>query len=906
MSTSSIWGEFEPQASQAYPLALLKHLLKQTMGHFAAQGGCLALFDEGKNQMRVVLHLRARSGNGGMKTPGRPTTVHLYNDNAQHSTLGRMRHLPPSSTQPLKEIDYEDVPAHLFLPFAVGTTHMDERSVIGYAWRQNEAYVMKHDYYLEKFYPNEHPPYMDVHPSSYLIVPVRESTLNDEVHGRYRQPRVLGIVVLYLVSPTLKAEFTDRQRKDALHYMERIALYLQNERQRQAQERTSMYLQRLQDISMVFPTSVALTDLVQRVYEFTHSIVDVSAMLLTLYDRDTQKIYDIFGVIDGVQIRSIAESPRIMTPEERPCWWHIAQNEKKRLVFSPVHDKEECDAYRELLYGAWGDQSQCESFLFLPMKMFSRVTGSLCITSKHFNAYQPEEIQVLETMIQIVTVSIENEKLYKRDGERLRESKYREEQLAAMNSSLQSISSTIDLNELLYKLVKMVAVLVKAEMCVFFQMSQDNRELVAKAIYAIPKEVKKEDLDAMIEADEPILPAREYEHNELIEQIRIQFKGTNLESITANNGFFYLTRTDLEELAHQSPEGGAIFLLETEVQQMLMIPVSFNGNLMGLLAVHTPREMRIFHPRAVGTLLAISAQAANAIHTAQLFEQRAEAYAELEHLSRLKDEFLVTASHELRTPLTAVSGYATQLKRQLEKEQLRPEQILRYTTKIVSASQQLTDLVQSMTEAARMGAVDKKLELQITPLNVKSLVEMVVTLIRANVDQECMTDVADDLWMWGDDTRVRQVLSNLLVNATKYSPPQSSVQITAESLSLAEIAQLYPMAQVDHELLIEHGGDEAVVMHISDQGEGVLPEDQERIFEKFVRAPRSLTTPVRGSGLGLYISRRYVEAMNGRLWLDHSVPGEGSTFCFFLPRFPTPPSVPTERNGENEGNDIYP
>jgi signal transduction histidine kinase len=79
-----------------------------------------------------------------------------------------------------------------------------------------------------------------------------------------------------------------------------------------------------------------------------------------------------------------------------------------------------------------------------------------------------------------------------------------------------------------------------------------------------------------------------------------------------------------------------------------------------------------------------------------------------------------------------------------------------------------------------------------------------------------------------------------------------------------------------------------VLVHVYDEGEGILPEDQEKIFEKFVRAPRSLTTPVRGSGLGLYICRRYIEAMGGRLWLQQSIPGEGSSFSFYLARIGAP------------------
>src|SRR5205823_4742267 len=91
-----------------------------------------------------------------------------------------------------------------------------------------------------------------------------------------------------------------------------------------------------------------------------------------------------------------------------------------------------------------------------------------------------------------------------------------------------------------------------------------------------------------------------------------------------------------------------------------------------------------------------------------------------------------------------------------------------------------------------------------------------------------------------------------------------------------------------------------VLIHVHDEGEGILPEDQLRIFEKFFRAPRSLTTPVRGSGLGLYICRRYIEAMGGRLWLQQSIPGEGSHFSFYLPRIDAPVKTDTgEHNTES-------
>ena len=483
-------------------------------------------------------------------------------------------------------------------------------------------------------------------------------------------------------------------------------------------------------------------------------------------------------------------------------------------------------------------------------------------------------------MVQIVTVNIENAKLYERDRELLQEAKQREAQLAAINSALQAIGSGLNVTELLNNLVKSVAVLVNVDMCVFFQLSPTKEELITHTIHA-PTIIRQID-------DGSARPALASSHNisvpdELINMVRFPIKGTFLEQ-RLSEGFFYLDTPQLEELAQRGEEAVTIFLQETQIQNMLMIPMSSQAELVGILGVPTPKDTHFFRPKDIGSLLAICAQATSAIRNAQLFEQREEAYAELQHLSKLKDEFLVTASHELRTPLTAISGYSSQLRRQSSR--ILPAQILRFATKIAGATEQLINLVSSMTEAAQMGAEDKKLVLEIEPVHVLSAVE-ISTMLTLNAEHKIFYDVDPNLWVNADMMRFRQVLSNLLENAVKYSSPESNVYLSSAAMTLDEAVSLLSDDQFDPAML--EGGDPPVVLiRVQDQGEGVLPTDQQRIFEKFVRAPRSLTTSVRGSGLGLYICRRYIEAMGGKLWLERSVPNEGSTFSFYLPRVNAP------------------
>jgi len=147
-----------------------------------------------------------------------------------------------------------------------------------------------------------------------------------------------------------------------------------------------------------------------------------------------------------------------------------------------------------------------------------------------------------------------------------------------------------------------------------------------------------------------------------------------------------------------------------------------------------------------------------------------------------------------------------------------------------------------------------------------------------------VADLLPDLWVNGDAANIRQVLMHLLENATKYSPPGTVVRVSATAFFLSDIEPLLSEDQADPAFFIEHENIPVVLVRVTDQGEGILPEDRKRIFDKFVRAPRSLTTPVRGSGLGLYICRRYIEAMNGKVWLEQSEANEGSTFSFYLPQ----------------------
>jgi glutamate:GABA antiporter len=264
------------------------------------------------------------------------------------------------------------------------------------------------------------------------------------------------------------------------------------------------------------------------------------------------------------------------------------------------------------------------------------------------------------------------------------------------------------------------------------------------------------------------------------------------------------------------------------------------------------------YPRLLGSL---NEQTAAARENARLYTELSQAYDRLSELDHLKDAFLTTASHELRTPLTIVQGYLELLGE--INDNTDPEVRRAFLNKARRACDELVLLQANIMDASRIKF--DTATLVISTLQLKDICTAVVDLFEPLFVQQERTmemDIAPDITVKADETRLKQVLRNLIANALRYSPPQTSIQITARALP-------------------EEG---MVEIRVIDHGAGIPPDKQEIIFDKFVRLDRDMHGIIRGSGLGLYITRQLVEAMKGTIAVESSgIECEGSTFLFTLP-----------------------
>jgi signal transduction histidine kinase len=232
-------------------------------------------------------------------------------------------------------------------------------------------------------------------------------------------------------------------------------------------------------------------------------------------------------------------------------------------------------------------------------------------------------------------------------------------------------------------------------------------------------------------------------------------------------------------------------------------------------------------------------------------------YSELEAASQHKSEFLASMSHELRTPLNAIIGFSQVLRDEMVGSV--NEKQAEYLDDIISSGNHLLSLINDVLDLSKVEA--GQVELQMHPFSLREALERGVVMVRERATEEGVRvafaadpeiDEVD-----GDERRIKQVIFNLLSNAVKFTPAGGEVDVSA--------------TRVNGEVRVS----------IADTGPGIALEDRERIFEEFQQSETGIGHR-EGTGLGLALSKRFVELHGGRIWLESEL-GSGSTFTFALP-----------------------
>lgn len=295
--------------------------------------------------------------------------------------------------------------------------------------------------------------------------------------------------------------------------------------------------------------------------------------------------------------------------------------------------------------------------------------------------------------------------------------------------------------------------------------------------------------------------------------------------------------------------------------ETMAIPIRTAEGILGSIEFEADDDSAGWTQEDMSLIEEVSQQLATAIQDARTVQLTELALEEMREADRLKSQFLANMSHELRTPLNSIIGFSRVILKGIDGPINETQE--KDLAAIYSAGQHLLGLINDMLDLSKIEA--GKMELVFGEVDLAELIDSVMsTAIGLIKDKpiELVADIPDDLPMiQADSIRIRQILLNLLSNASKFTDEGQigvSVRLTKDKRP------------------------EQVIIAVFDSGSGIAAEEQSKLFEPFSQVDASPTRKTGGTGLGLSISAHLVELHGGRIWVE-SVPGQGSTFAFSLP-----------------------
>ena len=499
-----------------------------------------------------------------------------------------------------------------------------------------------------------------------------------------------------------------------------------------------------------------------------------------------------------------------------------------------------------------------------PLTATGQVIGSMYIEADSEKNWDPEEEELANTVAQQASLQIQSLRLLA-SAERAR-AEAEEATRRFMHESWASYLDAIHQNE------RIGYAYDQASVTPYLDAPADE-DIIRESVKVMEEQVgvlslKPDPSHPLSETDRNLLAAVANQVAQQVENIRLLADASRARA-EAEEATRRLTHESWETFASQREGETLSFAYDTvQVTQLedtavpkdlvFSIPLEVRGEAIGQLAVGG--EERI-SPEAVSLAKSIAAQTSIHLETLRLNEELQQRAIELQELDRLKSGFLANMSHELRTPLNSILGFADVMLMELDGP-LTPH--MNTDLKLIQKNgQHLLHLINDVLdmakiESGRMNLAPEKFRLHDVLEEVNSITSTLAS--ERNVSLLIEEDSDQEIEIFADNTRVRQVMINLVNNAIKFTE-KGKIAIRATKQD-----------------------DATVLITVKDTGLGIPPEQLEDIFQEFTQVDTSSTRKVGGTGLGLPISRRLIEMHGGRLWAESTgIPGEGSTFFVELP-----------------------
>jgi signal transduction histidine kinase len=497
-----------------------------------------------------------------------------------------------------------------------------------------------------------------------------------------------------------------------------------------------------------------------------------------------------------------------------------------------VHDTaaesdEEFPVSRDLArrYGA-------HTILATPLLREGTPVGAIVALRPEARSFSDKQVALIKTFADQAVIAIENVRLFTELQARTAELTRSVGELKALGEVGQAVSSTLDLQTVLATIVTRAV-----------QLSGTDGGL----IYEYDEATETFGLTATHELDEDLV--------EILRTAPIRLgEGATGQAAASRTP---IQVPDILYAEQYGAERVRSLLMRLGYRAGLAVPLLLERQIMGALTVYR-REAGAFSPEVVNLLQTFATQSALAIQNARLFREIEDKGRQLEAASRHKSEFLANMSHELRTPLNAITGFSEVLLERMFGE-INPKQT-EYLQDILSSGRHLLSLINDILDLSKIEA--GRMELTTASFHLSLAVDNALTLVKERAARHGIAlDVDIDPALGeivGDERKIKQILLNLLSNAVKFTPEGGRIGVRAAR------------------------ADGTIEIAVSDTGIGIAPKDQEAIFEEFRQVGSDEARKVEGTGLGLTLTKKFVEMHGGKIWVRSEV-GKGSAFTFTLP-----------------------
>lgn len=485
------------------------------------------------------------------------------------------------------------------------------------------------------------------------------------------------------------------------------------------------------------------------------------------------------------------------------------------------------------------DLPNTRSEMGLPLKVRERVIGVLDVQSTEVAAFSDEDVAVLQTLADQLAGAIVNARLFQ-------EVRTEATRRALINEVQEAAAKSLDPDELLHRAGEVISHRLERASALF---SWDPRERSLR-----PVAVHDEGGEDVILSDETQITRKV---NPLLFSDIVDERRTSVVDLRISR-YDQSTATLAEQIG---------------IQAGIFVPLTVRDQLLGVLAVAQPDGHA---PEGMDFVEIIGANLSVALENARLYQEAVETAEQLQEMDRLKSQFLANMSHELRTPLNSIIGFSRVILKGID----GPLTDMQRTDleAVYSSGQHLLGLINDILDISKIQAGKMEITIEDTDVNdiVKGVMSTAIALVKDKPIELQQSVPPDVPIIQADARRIRQVLLNIVGNATKFTD-EGFIRVEVETTPTE------------------------VIIAIIDSGVGIPEVKIGTIFEEFTQVDGSSTRAVGGTGLGLAISRRFVEMHGGRIWVE-STPNVGSAFYLALPI--AGPSEPSKEPEEEKTEEI--